>query len=149
MWHLMQSTTNTIFDWVFLIHHCEKCLQECGWHRCYFVVCQSPIRLRLIKMNCTNLGCMSAFQLSLLSELGFGGILLYVDPCDAPLDRHTWHQAFRVTLNPGGNPALSKTLCQSPFFFEKKMKTYCCCGFDYSLRCSCLIFAFWWLNDRK
>ncbi|XP_034439527.1 inactive N-acetylated-alpha-linked acidic dipeptidase-like protein 2 [Hippoglossus hippoglossus] len=47
------------------------------------------------------------YKLSLLSELGFGGALLYVDPCDAPLGRHTWNQAFRVTLNPGGNPAIA------------------------------------------
>eukprot|EP00064_Thunnus_orientalis_P014039 superscaffoldBa00002382_g14080 len=45
------------------------------------------------------------YKLSLLSELGFGGVLLYIDPCDAPPGRHIWHQAFRVTLNPGGNPA--------------------------------------------
>ncbi|XP_062280159.1 inactive N-acetylated-alpha-linked acidic dipeptidase-like protein 2 [Scomber scombrus] len=45
------------------------------------------------------------YKLSLLSELGFGGALLYIDPCDAPPGRHIWHQAFRVTLNPGGNPA--------------------------------------------
>ncbi|XP_071370155.1 inactive N-acetylated-alpha-linked acidic dipeptidase-like protein 2, partial [Centroberyx affinis] len=44
------------------------------------------------------------YKLSLLSELGFGGVLLYVDPCDAPPDRHISRQAFRVTLNPGGNP---------------------------------------------
>lgn len=49
-------------------------------------------------------------QLSLLSELGFGGVLLYIDPCDAPPGSHTWHQAFRVTLNPGGNPAICKCL---------------------------------------
>uniref|UniRef100_A0A3Q1BZI3 N-acetylated alpha-linked acidic dipeptidase like 2 n=1 Tax=Amphiprion ocellaris TaxID=80972 RepID=A0A3Q1BZI3_AMPOC len=45
------------------------------------------------------------YKLSLLSELGFGGVLLYIDPCDAPPGHHIWHQAFRVTLNPGGNPA--------------------------------------------
>ncbi|XP_053178298.1 inactive N-acetylated-alpha-linked acidic dipeptidase-like protein 2 [Scomber japonicus] len=45
------------------------------------------------------------YKLSLLSELGFGGALLYIDPCDVPPGRHIWHQAFRVTLNPGGNPA--------------------------------------------
>ncbi|KAM7410623.1 hypothetical protein PAMA_001857 [Pampus argenteus] len=44
------------------------------------------------------------YKLSLLSELGFGGVLLYIDPCDAPPGSHIWHQAFRVTLNPGGNP---------------------------------------------
>ncbi|XP_037625405.1 LOW QUALITY PROTEIN: inactive N-acetylated-alpha-linked acidic dipeptidase-like protein 2 [Sebastes umbrosus] len=48
------------------------------------------------------------YKLSLLSELGFGGVLLYIDPCDAPSDRHTWHQAFRVTLNPGGDPAIDE-----------------------------------------
>uniref|UniRef100_A0A3Q3WL08 Uncharacterized protein n=1 Tax=Mola mola TaxID=94237 RepID=A0A3Q3WL08_MOLML len=48
------------------------------------------------------------YKLSLLSELGFGGVLLYIDPCDAPPGRHTWHQAFRVTLNPGGNPAMGE-----------------------------------------
>uniref|UniRef100_A0A3B4WB61 N-acetylated alpha-linked acidic dipeptidase like 2 n=1 Tax=Seriola lalandi dorsalis TaxID=1841481 RepID=A0A3B4WB61_SERLL len=47
------------------------------------------------------------YKLSLLSELGFGGALLYIDPCDAPPGRHTWNQAFRVTLNPGGNPAIA------------------------------------------
>ncbi|KAF0042493.1 hypothetical protein F2P81_006025 [Scophthalmus maximus] len=53
------------------------------------------------------------YKLSLLSELGFGGVLLYVDPCDAPPGRPTWNQAFRVTLNPGGNPAIvnSELLC--------------------------------------
>uniref|UniRef100_A0A3Q3WBY5 Uncharacterized protein n=1 Tax=Mola mola TaxID=94237 RepID=A0A3Q3WBY5_MOLML len=49
------------------------------------------------------------YKLSLLSELGFGGVLLYIDPCDAPPGRHTWHQAFRVTLNPGGNPAMGES----------------------------------------
>uniref|UniRef100_A0A3Q3KZE7 N-acetylated alpha-linked acidic dipeptidase like 2 n=1 Tax=Labrus bergylta TaxID=56723 RepID=A0A3Q3KZE7_9LABR len=47
------------------------------------------------------------YKLSLLSQLGFGGVLLYIDPCDAPPGRHTWNQAFRVTLNPGGNPAIA------------------------------------------
>uniref|UniRef100_A0A3Q4HDK6 N-acetylated alpha-linked acidic dipeptidase like 2 n=1 Tax=Neolamprologus brichardi TaxID=32507 RepID=A0A3Q4HDK6_NEOBR len=46
------------------------------------------------------------YKLSLLSELGFGGVLLYIDPCDGPPSRHTWRQAFRVTLNPGGSPAI-------------------------------------------
>ncbi|XP_072294093.1 inactive N-acetylated-alpha-linked acidic dipeptidase-like protein 2 [Eucyclogobius newberryi] len=45
------------------------------------------------------------YKLSLLSELGFGGALLYVDPCDAPQGQTMWSQAFSVTLNPGGNPA--------------------------------------------
>ncbi|XP_026161392.1 inactive N-acetylated-alpha-linked acidic dipeptidase-like protein 2 [Mastacembelus armatus] len=45
------------------------------------------------------------YKLSLLTELGFGGVLIYIDPCNALPGRHTSHQAFRVTLNPGGNPA--------------------------------------------
>ncbi|XP_055364304.1 inactive N-acetylated-alpha-linked acidic dipeptidase-like protein 2 isoform X2 [Betta splendens] len=45
------------------------------------------------------------YKLSLLSELGFAGVLLYVDPCDAPAGHRVSRQAFRVTLNPGGNPA--------------------------------------------
>lgn len=45
------------------------------------------------------------YKLSLLSELGFGAALLYVDPCDAPQGQSMWSQAFSVTLNPGGNPA--------------------------------------------
>uniref|UniRef100_A0A8C3AC14 N-acetylated alpha-linked acidic dipeptidase like 2 n=1 Tax=Cyclopterus lumpus TaxID=8103 RepID=A0A8C3AC14_CYCLU len=49
------------------------------------------------------------YKLSLLSELGFGGVLLYIDPCDAAPGRHTWHQAFRVTLNAGGNPTIGES----------------------------------------
>ncbi|XP_073732059.1 inactive N-acetylated-alpha-linked acidic dipeptidase-like protein 2 [Misgurnus anguillicaudatus] len=41
------------------------------------------------------------YKLSLLEQLGFGGSLLYVDPCDAPFGNKT----FGVTLNPGGNPS--------------------------------------------
>uniref|UniRef100_A0A9J7ZTM4 N-acetylated alpha-linked acidic dipeptidase like 2 n=1 Tax=Cyprinus carpio carpio TaxID=630221 RepID=A0A9J7ZTM4_CYPCA len=40
------------------------------------------------------------YKLSLLAEVGFGGCLLYVDPCDAPFG----NKSFGVTLNPGGNP---------------------------------------------
>ncbi|XP_051532070.1 inactive N-acetylated-alpha-linked acidic dipeptidase-like protein 2 [Myxocyprinus asiaticus] len=41
------------------------------------------------------------YKLSLLAEMGFGGSLLYVDPCDGPFGNKT----FGVTLNPGGNPS--------------------------------------------
>ncbi|KAI7794940.1 putative inactive N-acetylated-alpha-linked acidic dipeptidase-like protein 2 [Triplophysa rosa] len=41
------------------------------------------------------------YKLSLLEELGFGGSLLYVDPCDSSFGNKT----FGVTLNPGGNPS--------------------------------------------
>ncbi|XP_058648330.1 inactive N-acetylated-alpha-linked acidic dipeptidase-like protein 2 isoform X2 [Onychostoma macrolepis] len=44
------------------------------------------------------------YKLSLLAEVGFGGCLLYVDPCDAPFGNKT----FGVTLNPGGNPFFQK-----------------------------------------
>ncbi|XP_075876073.1 inactive N-acetylated-alpha-linked acidic dipeptidase-like protein 2 [Nelusetta ayraudi] len=50
------------------------------------------------------------YKLSLLAEVGFGGVLLYVDPCDTPPGRHTGHQAPRVTLNPGGNPTDAEDL---------------------------------------
>uniref|UniRef100_A0A3P9IFF5 N-acetylated alpha-linked acidic dipeptidase like 2 n=1 Tax=Oryzias latipes TaxID=8090 RepID=A0A3P9IFF5_ORYLA len=42
------------------------------------------------------------YKLALLSQWGFAGALLYVDPCDAPFSRSILHQIFRVTLNPGG-----------------------------------------------
>ncbi|XP_068174930.1 inactive N-acetylated-alpha-linked acidic dipeptidase-like protein 2 [Antennarius striatus] len=57
-------------------------------------------QIAVVKLGQTPL----LYKLALLSQLGFGGALLYIDPCDAPLSRHTRHQAFRVTLNPGGNP---------------------------------------------
>ncbi|XP_016528219.1 inactive N-acetylated-alpha-linked acidic dipeptidase-like protein 2 [Poecilia formosa] len=47
------------------------------------------------------------YKLSLLSDFGFRGVLLYIDPCDAPPGRNIWHEAFRVTLNPGGNPSFA------------------------------------------
>ncbi|XP_034035088.1 inactive N-acetylated-alpha-linked acidic dipeptidase-like protein 2 [Thalassophryne amazonica] len=48
------------------------------------------------------------YKLSILSQMGFGGVLLYIDPCDGTRSRHIWHQAFRVTINPGGNPAIGE-----------------------------------------
>lgn len=98
------------------------------WHKPYSIECFwyravkngfKTWRHRTLQMV---VACLCS-QLSLLSELGFGGVLLYVDPCDAPLDRHTWHQTFRVTLNPGGSPALGRSLCQIPFFFLLFWKT--------------------------
>ncbi|KAK6314066.1 hypothetical protein J4Q44_G00155250 [Coregonus suidteri] len=44
-------------------------------------------------------------RISFLAEMGFGGVLLYVDPCDSPSDQSMWHKAFGVTLNPGGDPS--------------------------------------------
>ncbi|KAF3691342.1 Inactive N-acetylated-alpha-linked acidic dipeptidase-like protein 2 [Channa argus] len=65
------------------------------------------------------------YKLSLLSELGFGGVLLYIDPCDNPPGRHTSHQAFRVTLNPGGNAAIGSSgklgICVSlPYYAQER-----------------------------
>ncbi|KAM6962563.1 inactive N-acetylated-alpha-linked acidic dipeptidase-like protein 2 [Aplochiton taeniatus] len=45
------------------------------------------------------------YKLSLLSELGFGGALLYVDPCDVTADQSVLHQTFGVTLNSEGDPS--------------------------------------------
>lgn len=59
--------------------------------------------------GCTDLSITSV-QLSLLSDMGFGGVLLYLDPCDVPPGQNMWNQAFRVTLNPGGNPAVGESI---------------------------------------
>uniref|UniRef100_A0A8C8GK87 Inactive N-acetylated-alpha-linked acidic dipeptidase-like protein 2 n=1 Tax=Oncorhynchus tshawytscha TaxID=74940 RepID=A0A8C8GK87_ONCTS len=45
------------------------------------------------------------YKISFLAEMGFGGVLLYMDPCDGPRDQSLWHKAFGVTLNPGGDPS--------------------------------------------
>ncbi|XP_072517227.1 inactive N-acetylated-alpha-linked acidic dipeptidase-like protein 2 [Salminus brasiliensis] len=45
------------------------------------------------------------YTLSLLAAAGFGGSLLYVDPCDVIAEQNTWQKAFGVTLNPGGDPS--------------------------------------------
>ena len=66
---------------------CDNTVIECACQLSYIMwLCVSP-------------------QLSLLSEAGFGGVLLYVDPCDSPPGRHIWQKTFRVTLNPGGDPS--------------------------------------------
>lgn len=59
---------------------------------------------------------LSVPQLSLLAEVGFGGVLLYVDPCDTLPGRHMGHQAPRVTLNPGGNPTDGECYCAISFW---------------------------------
>lgn len=135
----MQNTTHISYltecFWSIAVKNVFKCLDAIA-----VVLSYARVPSYSSSHSQTLFACLCS-QLSLLSDLGFGGVLLYVDPCDAPLDRHTWHQAFRVTLNPGGNPALSKTLCVNffSFFFEKQMKLYYCCGFNYSRRCSCYI----------
>ncbi|KAM6127360.1 inactive N-acetylated-alpha-linked acidic dipeptidase-like protein 2 [Phoenicopterus ruber ruber] len=45
------------------------------------------------------------YKLSLLEEAGFGGVLLYVDPCDLPKTTDLADKAFMVSLNSGGDPS--------------------------------------------
>ncbi|XP_028587434.2 inactive N-acetylated-alpha-linked acidic dipeptidase-like protein 2 isoform X1 [Podarcis muralis] len=45
------------------------------------------------------------YKLSLLEEAGFGGALLYVDPCDLPKTQNLSEKAFMVSLNGGGDPS--------------------------------------------
>ncbi|KAF7242658.1 Inactive N-acetylated-alpha-linked acidic dipeptidase-like protein 2, partial [Varanus komodoensis] len=43
--------------------------------------------------------------LSLLEEAGFGGVLIYIDPCDLPKTQNLSSTAFMVSLNSGGDPS--------------------------------------------
>ncbi|MEE6501398.1 hypothetical protein FKM82_004156 [Ascaphus truei] len=43
------------------------------------------------------------YKLSLLEELGFGGALVYVDPCDLPKSANITDKSFMVSLNSGGD----------------------------------------------
>uniref|UniRef100_A0A8C5TAZ8 N-acetylated alpha-linked acidic dipeptidase like 2 n=1 Tax=Malurus cyaneus samueli TaxID=2593467 RepID=A0A8C5TAZ8_9PASS len=45
------------------------------------------------------------YKLSLLEDAGFGGVLLYVDPCDLPKAADLADKAFMVSLNSGGDPS--------------------------------------------
>ncbi|XP_077204479.1 inactive N-acetylated-alpha-linked acidic dipeptidase-like protein 2 isoform X2 [Paroedura picta] len=45
------------------------------------------------------------YKLSLLEEMGFGGALLYIDPCDLPKVQNLSNKAFMVSLNSGGDPS--------------------------------------------
>uniref|UniRef100_A0A8D0GWB2 N-acetylated alpha-linked acidic dipeptidase like 2 n=1 Tax=Sphenodon punctatus TaxID=8508 RepID=A0A8D0GWB2_SPHPU len=45
------------------------------------------------------------YKLSLLEEAGFGGALLYIDPCDLPKPQNQSNKAFMVSLNSGGDPS--------------------------------------------
>uniref|UniRef100_A0A8C3UBC2 N-acetylated alpha-linked acidic dipeptidase like 2 n=1 Tax=Catharus ustulatus TaxID=91951 RepID=A0A8C3UBC2_CATUS len=44
-------------------------------------------------------------ELSLLEDAGFGGALLYTDPCDLPKTADLADKAFMVSLNSGGDPS--------------------------------------------
>ncbi|NXY40251.1 NADL2 protein, partial [Ceuthmochares aereus] len=45
------------------------------------------------------------YKLSLLEDAGFGGVLLYIDPCDLPKTTDHADKAFMVSLNSGGDPS--------------------------------------------
>ncbi|XP_051013700.1 inactive N-acetylated-alpha-linked acidic dipeptidase-like protein 2 [Acomys russatus] len=45
------------------------------------------------------------YKISLLEKAGFGGALLYTDPCDVPKSADLSSESFMVTLNPGGDPS--------------------------------------------
>ncbi|NWR70206.1 NADL2 protein, partial [Centropus unirufus] len=45
------------------------------------------------------------YKLSLLEDAGFGGVLLYIDPCDLPKTTDLVDKAFMVSLNSGGDPS--------------------------------------------
>ncbi|XP_075617643.1 inactive N-acetylated-alpha-linked acidic dipeptidase-like protein 2 isoform X1 [Balearica regulorum gibbericeps] len=45
------------------------------------------------------------YKLSLLEDAGFGGVLLYIDPCDLPKATDLADKAFMVSLNSGGDPS--------------------------------------------
>ncbi|KAM7133827.1 inactive N-acetylated-alpha-linked acidic dipeptidase-like protein 2 isoform 3-T3 [Molossus nigricans] len=45
------------------------------------------------------------YKLSLLEKAGFGGVLLYIDPCDLPKTANLGYDTFMVSLNPGGDPS--------------------------------------------
>ncbi|XP_071668682.1 inactive N-acetylated-alpha-linked acidic dipeptidase-like protein 2 isoform X4 [Patagioenas fasciata] len=45
------------------------------------------------------------YKLSLLEDAGFGGVLLYIDPCDLPKTTDLADKAFMVSLNSGGDPS--------------------------------------------
>ncbi|XP_067157523.1 inactive N-acetylated-alpha-linked acidic dipeptidase-like protein 2 [Apteryx mantelli] len=45
------------------------------------------------------------YKLSLLEDAGFGGVLLYIDPCDLPKTAELADKAFMVSLNSGGDPS--------------------------------------------
>ncbi|NXY20734.1 NADL2 protein, partial [Atrichornis clamosus] len=45
------------------------------------------------------------YKLSLLEDAGFGGVLLYIDPCDLAKAADLADKAFMVSLNSGGDPS--------------------------------------------
>ncbi|KAI4589818.1 hypothetical protein MJG53_000867 [Ovis ammon polii x Ovis aries] len=58
-------------------------------------------RIALLKLGKLPL----LYKLSLLEKTGFGGVLLYIDPCDLPKTANLSYNTFMVSLNPGGDPS--------------------------------------------
>uniref|UniRef100_A0A8D1LWI7 N-acetylated alpha-linked acidic dipeptidase like 2 n=1 Tax=Sus scrofa TaxID=9823 RepID=A0A8D1LWI7_PIG len=58
-------------------------------------------RIALLKLGKLPL----LYKLSLLEKAGFGGVLLYIDPCDVPKTTNLSYDTFMVSLNPGGDPS--------------------------------------------
>ncbi|XP_056421190.1 inactive N-acetylated-alpha-linked acidic dipeptidase-like protein 2 [Hyla sarda] len=48
------------------------------------------------------------YKISLLEETGFGGVLIYIDPCDVP-ETKNHDETFKVSLNREGFPFTSKS----------------------------------------
>ncbi|XP_068137151.1 inactive N-acetylated-alpha-linked acidic dipeptidase-like protein 2 [Hyperolius riggenbachi] len=46
------------------------------------------------------------YKLSLLEDLGFGGVLIYFDPCDLPEGENAQDNSFMVSLKYGTNPVM-------------------------------------------
>ncbi|XP_078266226.1 inactive N-acetylated-alpha-linked acidic dipeptidase-like protein 2 [Rhinoraja longicauda] len=58
-------------------------------------------KIALIKLGQAPL----LYKLSLLLEAGFGGALVYIDPCDLPPGEKMGNETFWLSLNPGGDPS--------------------------------------------
>ncbi|XP_062901848.1 inactive N-acetylated-alpha-linked acidic dipeptidase-like protein 2 isoform X2 [Mobula hypostoma] len=58
-------------------------------------------KIALIKLGQAPL----LYKLSLLLEAGFGGALVYIDPCDLPQREKIGNETFWLSLNPGGDPS--------------------------------------------
>ncbi|XP_078064237.1 inactive N-acetylated-alpha-linked acidic dipeptidase-like protein 2 [Mustelus asterias] len=58
-------------------------------------------KIALIKLGKAPL----LYKLSLLLEVGFGGALVYIDPCDSPQKEKIDDETFWISLNPGGDPS--------------------------------------------
>ncbi|XP_075719775.1 inactive N-acetylated-alpha-linked acidic dipeptidase-like protein 2 [Rhinoderma darwinii] len=65
----------------------------------------SKTSVALLKLG----GLPLLYKLSLLEETGFGGVLIYIDPCDIPETQNSNDNAFMVSLKSGGFPFTSES----------------------------------------